>query len=301
MPAGVDHLSFGMNMGSTGSFTVDDYWEQDNGAPTVTAVNPQDGDTNVGTGSSVTLTFSNAMDHASTENAFSLATQADGSSSVPGTFAWSADSTQMTFNPSAALKTSTVYRVNEASSAQDISGDRLTAGKTVNFTTAPIAGFVLQNASLEKDANTDGVPDCWQTDGYGTNTFAFSRTSDSHTGDVAENLNMTAWTNGDRKLVVKQDAGTCSPPITAGHTYQLSAWYKSTSPTWFVVYTRNPSNGAWGYWKGSPVFPASSTWKQVTWTTPAAPSGVDRFSFGLNTGSVGSITTDDYWEQDTAP
>jgi peptidoglycan/xylan/chitin deacetylase (PgdA/CDA1 family) len=166
----------------------------------------------------------------------------------------------------------------------------------------PPAGQGLQNASLETDAGGDGVPDCWSLGGFGTNTATFTRTTDAHTGSFAERIDVTSYTSGDRKLVVSQDLGACSPAVTAGHRQQLDTWYKSSVPTQFVVYYRD-GTGHWVYWTSSPQFAAQAAYTHATWTTPALPSNAAGLSFGLNITSVGSLTTDDYGLTDagTAP
>jgi len=106
-------------------------------------------------------------------------------------------------------------------------------------------------------------------------------------------VTITSYTRGDRKLVTAQNSSACSPRVTPGSTYNLGAWYQSSQPTRIIAYYLN-SSGSWVYWTQSPVFAASSTWAHATWTTPAVPAGASAFSFGLNLGAVGSLTTDDY-------
>lgn len=155
----------------------------------------------------------------------------------------------------------------------------------------------LLNASLEQDANGDGVPDCWTPAGYGTNSFSFQRVSPGHTGSVAEQLTMTARTSGDRKLLPTMDKGTaaggCAPTVTAGTTYKVSAWYTSTAPTSFVTYYLD-ANGVWQYWQTSPGYAPTGTWTQVSFTTLPVPAGATAISFGLQLSSPGVLTTDDY-------
>ncbi|HYY80173.1 MAG TPA: polysaccharide deacetylase, partial [Actinomycetes bacterium] len=157
----------------------------------------------------------------------------------------------------------------------------------------PPVGQPLQNASLEGDANGNGVPDCWSFGTFGSNTAVWTRTSDAHSGGWAERVDITSYTSGDRKLVMTQDLGECTPTVTPGHRQAITAWYKSTSPTQLVTYYRD-AVGKWFYWTSSPLFPASGAWAQASWTTPAVPSGATAMSFGLNLAAVGSLTTDDY-------
>jgi hypothetical protein len=159
---------------------------------------------------------------------------------------------------------------------------------------APItSGNLLQNPSLETAGPVAGLPKCWATGSYGSNTPTFSEVSPGHTGTVAERLTMTNYVDGDAKLLPTLDLGECSPTGTVGHIYQLKAWYKSTAPTQFEVYVRT-GIGTWQYWTASPLLNAASGWTQATWSTPALPSGANAVSFGLNLISNGTLTTDDY-------
>ncbi len=169
---------------------------------------------------------------------------------------------------------------------------------------APVAGPVapvgqpLQNASLEVDANGDGTPDCWSTGTFGSNSAAWARTSDAHSGSFAERVDITSYTSGDRKLVVTQDLGACAPSGTPGHRQLLTGWYKASSPTQFVAYYRDQI-GKWFYWTSGPAVAATSSWTQASWTTPPLPSQATAFSFGLNLAAAGSLTVDDFAEVTT--
>lgn len=108
---------------------------------------------------------------------------------------------------------------------------------------------LIKNPSLEFDDNADKVPDCWMLGGYGTNKYSWTRTSDAHTGSWAEQLDITSRTSGDRKLVTSQKSSTCAPVPEAGHTYKLSAWYKSNQPVYLATYYKT-SSGSWKFWTG---------------------------------------------------
>ncbi|MER6814218.1 polysaccharide deacetylase family protein [Spirillospora sp. NPDC000708] len=159
----------------------------------------------------------------------------------------------------------------------------------------PPSPATVQNPSLE--AATGGVPDCFQLGGYGTNTFAWTRTNDSHTGQYAERVDVTARTDGDRKLVTKQDAGTCAPAATPGHAYQLGVWYKGTwaagVTTKMSIYYRS-ATGAWTFWTNGPTLAQTSTWQQTLVTTPAVPAGATNISFGVALPGVGTLLVDDF-------
>jgi len=154
------------------------------------------------------------------------------------------------------------------------------------------------NASLET-AGAPDFPQCWFPGGYGTNTATWTRTTDAHSGGFAERLDLTGYGSGDAKLLPVFDLGSCSPAVTAGHTYRVTASYRSTAVTQFAAYYRDAA-GAWFYWTSSPWFAASSAWSGADWTTPPVPAGATGLSFGLNLFTDGSLTTDDYAIADTA-
>lgn len=84
----------------------------------------------VSAGTVVQVTFSEAMDHSSTQSAFSI------NPSVSGSFGWNPSSTTMTLTPSSLLAFSTVYNVTLTSAATSMGGDSLVPYSWV-FTTAP--------------------------------------------------------------------------------------------------------------------------------------------------------------------
>jgi subtilisin len=103
-------------------------------APEVTSVSPADGATGVSAATNVSVTFSEAMDKAATEGAFSLVRSTDGSV-VSGTFAW-ANGT-LTFDPSSALAAGAFYRARLTTAAEDSAGNALATEKAWTFTIAP--------------------------------------------------------------------------------------------------------------------------------------------------------------------
>jgi peptidoglycan/xylan/chitin deacetylase (PgdA/CDA1 family) len=159
---------------------------------------------------------------------------------------------------------------------------------------APPGTNGVVNPSLEtQDPYNSGTPYCWTTNTNGTNTASFAETSSAHSGQVAEQITVSSYTNGAARLLVKQDLGQCAPSVVDGDVYVMSGWYNSTAPVRFDVFYRD-TNGAWRYWTQSPQFSASSGWTQATWATPAVPANYTALSFGLQLESTGTLTVDDY-------
>ncbi|MET1044821.1 MAG: polysaccharide deacetylase family protein [Microbacteriaceae bacterium] len=177
---------------------------------------------------------------------------------------------------------------------QVIGGAVKPAVNVENLTTpAPGPGVNgIKNPSLET-LGSAGLPQCWQNYGYGLNTASFTRVSPGRTGNTAERLTMSGYTDGDARLMPIIDLGECAPTVTPGHTYSLRGWYTSSAVTQFAVYLRS-GIGTWTYWTSSPWFAASSSYSQAVWQTPVIPAGATGISFGLNLFSNGQLTTDDY-------
>jgi hypothetical protein len=161
---------------------------------------------------------------------------------------------------------------------------------------APIA---LTNPSLEQVAN--GTANCYEQAGWGDNNANWALTADSHSGNVAQSVTVSNYASGDRKLMMSENAN-CAPSVTPGASYQLSAWYKSTSAkNGFTVFRH--SAAGWTYWTDVATLPATANWTQANGTTPVVPAGTDQITFGISTSANGTLTTDDYYmgQVGTAP
>jgi peptidoglycan-N-acetylglucosamine deacetylase len=171
----------------------------------------------------------------------------------------------------------------------------------------PTSGNLVQNASLEnlKGGGPAAEPVCFQQAGanVASNVANWSLTSDAHSGSMAEQVNVTNWTAGDRKLVLtqRQSEASCLASVTPGHTFSMWVWYKGSwpyqgsSPTKVSIatYYKN-SSGVWTYWQGSPLVAPTSSWTLAYFQTAPLPAGATAVSYGLAISGVGTLTTDDY-------
>jgi hypothetical protein len=281
IPSGTTGLTFGLTLASNGFLTMDDLGFDDaapsggpdSTPPSATLTAPVNGATVAGgVALSANVADNLAVDHVD----FLVDGSVVGTRTIgPFTFSWNS---RKVANGSHTIRARAV----------DLAGNSTTSS-AVSVTVLNSSANLLQNPSLE--AATNNVPNCWLLGGYGTNSFSWTRTSDAHTGSWGEKLDVTSFTNGDRKLVNTQDAGTCAPAAVPGHTYTVTAWYKSSVPARIFAYYR--SGGVWTYW-ATATFPASSSWAQATWVSPAVPSGATNLSVGMGLSSVGSVTMDDF-------
>ena len=98
--------------------------------------------TGASTTPSITITFSEAMDRAAVEQAFSITPD------MNGVFTWSSDSRVLTFTPERPLENGRDYVVFIDSSARDAAGNTMALPYTFSFTTsgAPLVGGSLMDA-----------------------------------------------------------------------------------------------------------------------------------------------------------
>jgi len=159
---------------------------------------------------------------------------------------------------------------------------------------------LLRNPSLETDTNADNVPDCWRRVNTGTTTGGWSRNTDAHSGGWAQTARVASLgANSDRRLIVFQDTGACSPVVTPGRTYRVSAWYKTSGRAGFVASYRTAKG--WVAWTSGPDLPSSSTYRLGEWMTPPVPEGALNISVGLALRSVTTLTMDDFRIEEVTP
>jgi len=155
---------------------------------------------------------------------------------------------------------------------------------------AQAAPAAAVNPSLEQLSGT--VPTCFSRAGWGQHTAIWSLVTGAHSGTKAQSVTISNYVSGDRKLIMTENA-TCAPAVIPGETYQLSAWYKSTSSkNSFTVFRH--STAGWTYWTDLGTLPASTVWSQAKRTTPVVPAGTDQISFGISISGNGTLITDDY-------
>jgi peptidoglycan/xylan/chitin deacetylase (PgdA/CDA1 family) len=171
----------------------------------------------------------------------------------------------------------------------------------------PTAGNLVQNPSLETlpaNPNPASEPVCFQQGGanVASNVATWSLTSLAHTGSVAESVNVTSWSGGDRKLVLTQrgSQASCLAAVTPGKTYSFWVWYtgswayQGASATKVSIVTYYHDSSGWITWLASPLVAPTSFWNLANFTSAPLPAGATAVSFGLAISGTGTLTTDDY-------
>lgn len=102
------------------------------GIPTVVRFRPRDGTTGASRSQVLSVRFTEAMDRASTEAAWSARS---GSTAIAGTFSWAEDDTVLVFRPAAAFDYSQSIAMSVAATATSRAGVALAASAVGTFTT----------------------------------------------------------------------------------------------------------------------------------------------------------------------
>ncbi|MBB5117423.1 galactose oxidase-like domain-containing protein [Streptomyces eurocidicus] len=144
---------------------------------------------------------------------------------------------------------------------------------------------------------TGGEPTCWEKSGWGDNDFAYATTDDAHSGKKAMSVTLTRRVSGDRKALMLEDT-SCAPSVTPSHQYDLSLWYKSTTPDVSVTVFRHDVKNGWQYWTDLKTLPVSGGYARAEVRTPVVPPGTDQITWGVSVYGTGNVTTDDFAMED---
>ncbi|SMF12785.1 galactose oxidase-like domain-containing protein [Streptomyces sp. Amel2xC10] len=168
----------------------------------------------------------------------------------------------------------------------------LTGGLLLSGPQPASAANLITNPGFET-AGTDDMPHCWEKSGWGDNDFTFEHTSDAHTGSKAMKVTLTRRVDGDRKALITESAA-CAPTVTPGKQYDLSLWYKSTTPDTAITLFRHDTTAGWQYWTDLKTLETAAAWTEASVRTPEVPAGTDQITWGVSVYGTGSATTDDY-------
>jgi hypothetical protein len=268
----------GNALASAATWTFTTTTPPDTTPPTVSSVTPLDGATGVAVGTTVTATFSEAMDNATLTTAtFTLVVTGTGTP-VAGTVGVSGNTA--TFTPTAALSPSTQYTATLNTSVRDLAGNALAVPFSWSFTTsasvAPSLGaHDIRFIMTEENRTTtqiSTVPLTTQTTGsvivtsVANGTFTALRAPIDNKGNSYAQVG-TAHTYG----VLYPDSGTAlyaDTTATGGANHIITAPQPDTGQeiTFAAVEVRNAStvNAVWNYPTSAPVTSLS-----ITTTGPA--------------------------------
>jgi peptidoglycan/xylan/chitin deacetylase (PgdA/CDA1 family) len=166
--------------------------------------------------------------------------------------------------------------------------------------TVRASGFInlVANPSLESSAVLTS-PDHWTFGGYGTNTRTAAYPVAGLEGGTAVQVSITAITpdttdsDGDAKWIFE------AIPVESGGLYSFSDWYKSDTPSTLVAaYTYTDASL---HFSTLVTVPASGNVWEKTSLQFTAPLGATSVTVYHLISSIGSLTTDNYLLEESAP
>ncbi|MFE4055647.1 hypothetical protein ACFXP3_04925 [Streptomyces sp. NPDC059096] len=179
----------------------------------------------------------------------------------------------------------------------------LTAGLLLSTQQPAVAGANLVRNPGFETPGTGGagdLPYCWERSGWGDNDFSFTTVDDARSGTKALKVELTRRADGDRKALITESAA-CAPDVLPDRQYDLSVWYKSTTPDVALTLFRHDTTAGWQYWTDLKTLELSPGYRRAEVRTPVVPPGTDRITWGVSVYGTGSVTTDDYGMEEVAP
>ena len=155
---------------------------------------------------------------------------------------------------------------------------------------------LLVNPGLERIVETGegaGFPDCWATPGWGDHDYRLTPADTAHGGRLAMTLQVPRYRSGDRRLAVAQTP-RCAPAVSAGQQYDLSLWYRTSTPATVLSLYRHTAATGWSHWIDLANLPVSQAYRYTQVRTPQVPPGTDRVSWGAGLYGPGTLTVDDH-------
>jgi methionine-rich copper-binding protein CopC len=299
---GVYHYAVGGGF-PTDSFNATNYWVDvvlsgttDTTPPTVASFTPASGATGVAVATTVTATFSEAVQ----ANTISFTLKDPNGNYVPGSVTYNGSTLTATFTPTAALNQSTAYTAT-VGGAVDLAGNMMTAAASWSFTTGVgTATYALWDASATPailSASDTGAIELgvkFYADSSGAVTGAKFYKGSGNTGthvahlwDAAGNLLATATFSGETASGWQQVNFPTPVSITPNATYVISYYapaggYSATvsyfgsgvdsGPLHALSNAAGGGNGVYRYVSGG-GFPNSSYNASNYWVSPVFAAG----------------------------
>jgi uncharacterized protein YfaS (alpha-2-macroglobulin family) len=176
-------IAAGLTSAADGVLQEDYSWSFSSYGPALDGTVPETGAVHASLFQAVTVYFNQAMDRASVEAGIRVERSSD-EATVPGSFAWNAESTSVTFTPAVRLDHLTTYRAEIAEGLESVTGHGTTAGRTVTFTTVGLPGV----------AGTSPANGDTQSHRYGI-TISFSNPMD--TESLEGKVSVTGFTEAE--------------------------------------------------------------------------------------------------------
>jgi hypothetical protein len=247
----------------------------DTTAPTVTDVLPADGANSVSIGTTISMTFSEAMSESSASEPFSLAP------TVGGSYLWTS-STVCVFTPTSSLPYGTEYSVSVNAGLKDLAGNAVQAFTSIFTseaqpdTTNPVISAIAPEDGALVTTSSPTISASFSDDVSGVNSNSASIKVDDVDITSSATVSSTGFSYVASSLTDGMHSVSVSISDAAGNPASLS-WTFTVDATDPSVQGVVPDNGASGVAIDGTV--------QVTFSEPMSTSTVEN-AFSLNGGSA---------------
>jgi rhodanese-related sulfurtransferase len=233
------------------------------GPPLVVSTAPPNGANGVQLNSNIAVTFSEAMNTAAAQGAFSI------DPSVAGSFTWNQGRTAMTFDPVSNLSNNTPYTATVGTAAADTSGNYLAAPYSFSFSTGTSTTVqVVTGLSTSVTAGGSIISGTLTSLGSSSNvTVSFEYGTSTSYGATAANVTLTApgtftanvtGLTGNQVYHYRATAAGAAPGndasfITCSTAQQASALIaaNAANPNFAIIDVRTPAEYTTGYIVGA--------------------------------------------------
>ncbi len=213
---------------------------EDTTPPTVSSKSPAADATGVAIGTTVSVTFSEAMASATiTTSSFTL-------NSVAGSVSYDSGTYTATFTPSANFAENTTYTATLSTAITDVAGNPLASAYSWSFTTGDFTAPTVSSTSPAADATGVAVDT--------TVSVTFSEAMDSST------ITTSSFTLDSVAGSVSYDSGTYTATFTPSANLSYSTTYTATLSTTITDAAGNPLASAysWGFTTEPEVTPGDA-------------------------------------------
>lgn len=302
-PANAKQVTFFHSISKVGSLSIDDFSLTNNGGTTTPAPTPAP--TPVPTAPTVAISAPTASTTVSgkTQTVSANASDAKAVSSVqfkldgtnlgiadtvaPYSYIWdTTTATNGSHSLTAVATNSSNLTTTSAPASVTVSNVAPTPTPTPTPTppvTPPATSNLITNSSVE--TATNNLPNGWASDGWGTNTRAFSYESTGQDGTRSVKTTVSAYTNGDAKWYFNPIK------VTAGNTYAYSEWYKSNITSEVDAMVTLKDGSVQYIYLGAPA-PATN-WTKASYQY-VAPANADTITFFHVVAKVGYVQSDNF-------
>lgn len=273
----------------------------DDTAPTVESTSPNNGATGVGTsGTTIRATFSENMSSSSVTSSSNFVVRRGGTT-VSGSRSYSSGSQTVTFTPSSALQSNTVYTATLTTGAEDASGNNLESTYEWTFTTGTMPSSSGYHNCASNEAAAGGDDNGYQTNAGSACANGGSYARDTNSGDTTSTS--CDHSSKDRHIFYNYGFDLPSGATINGVQVRVDGWINSTSSTStrrICVEISEDGGDTWSSVQTTPTLSRSSSSNYTlgatsdTWGLSLSPESLSNSNFRVRLTNVASNTSREF-------